>query len=157
MSQDKSPTVNSSTIVFFKPGLNVAHETFEGELVVVNLETGRYYAMEGVAADIFQLCIQIATLEEMIDALSSNYEIHDPAATAQIVFKFLESLKDEGVIEETGSRPAPTHSPVLESAPPKLFSTPHFDIHNDMQDLLMLDPIHEVDESGWPSLKPDSH
>ena len=113
--------------------------------------------MEGVAADIFQLCIQIATLEEMIDALSSNYEIHDPAATAQIVFKFLESLKDEGVIEETGSRPAPTHSPVLESAPPKLFSTPHFDIHNDMQDLLMLDPIHEVDESGWPSLKPDSH
>jgi hypothetical protein len=24
-----------------------------------------------------------------------------------------------------------------------------------MQDLLMLDPIHEVDDAGWPSLKPE--
>lgn len=156
MSQDQGPIVNSNAIVFFKPGLNVAHETFEGELVVVNLETGRYYAMDGEAADIFKLCIQIVSLDEMVEALSGNYQMEDPVSVTQSVVKFLESLKDEGIVEETVGRPAATHAPMLESASKKLFLTPRFDIHNDMQDLLMLDPVHEVDESGWPSLKPDS-
>jgi hypothetical protein len=26
--------------------------------------------------------------------------------------------------------------------------------YSDMEDLIMLDPIHEVDESGWPHPKP---
>jgi hypothetical protein len=25
-----------------------------------------------------------------------------------------------------------------------------------MQDLILLDPIHEVDEDGWPSVRPDT-
>jgi hypothetical protein len=156
MSQNQSPGVNNNSIVSFKPGLNVAHETFEGEIVVVNLETGRYYAMQGEAADIFTLCVQVATCDEIVDALGGNYQIEDPETTAQIVLNFLERLKDEGVIVETGNRPESAHAPMLESAPQIKFSIPQFDIHNDMQDLLMLDPIHEVDEAGWPHFKPDS-
>jgi hypothetical protein len=35
------------------------------------------------------------------------------------------------------------------------FTQPVLEVYTDMQDLLLLDPIHEVDEeAGWPSPKP---
>jgi hypothetical protein len=33
------------------------------------------------------------------------------------------------------------------------YAAPTLQKHTDMQDLLLLDPIHEVDETGWPSVK----
>ena len=33
------------------------------------------------------------------------------------------------------------------------FLPPEIDIFSDMQDILLLDPVHDVDESGWPILK----
>jgi hypothetical protein len=140
---------------FFKAALNIAHEIFEGELVVVNLETGRYYAMKGESSDIFKLCLQEACTAEIIAALSSNYTSESPDAIGNSVQDYLENLKVEGIISETVSRPDSAPSPVLEAAEKRPFSTPAFEVHNDMQDLLMLDPIHEVDDAGWPSLKPE--
>jgi hypothetical protein len=39
---------------------------------------------------------------------------------------------------------------------PAAFVAPVLHKHTDMQDLLLLDPIHEVDETGWPSVKKDA-
>jgi hypothetical protein len=40
------------------------------------------------------------------------------------------------------------------SEPEKLkFEPPILEKYVDMQDLLLLDPIHEVDERGWPNVK----
>ena len=33
------------------------------------------------------------------------------------------------------------------------FEKPVLQKHTDMQELLLLDPIHEIDEKGWPSKK----
>jgi len=30
---------------------------------------------------------------------------------------------------------------------------PKIEIFSDMQDILLLDPVHDVDQSGWPILK----
>ena len=35
-----------------------------------------------------------------------------------------------------------------------VFNAPVLNKYTDMQDLLLLDPIHEVDATGWPSIKP---
>jgi len=36
-----------------------------------------------------------------------------------------------------------------------VFAPPVLEVYTDMQDLLLLDPIHDVDETvGWPSPKP---
>ncbi len=139
----------------FKPALNIAHETFEGELVVVNLETGRYYAMRGASSDIFKLCLQEASTAEIVAAISANYIIDARHDIESSVENYLDKLMDEGIIVETSARSESGLSPFLEPAEKLPFSTPTLEIHNDMQDLLMLDPIHEVDEAGWPSLKPE--
>ena len=33
------------------------------------------------------------------------------------------------------------------------YRTPVLSIYTDMQDLLLLDPIHDVDQAGWPTRK----
>jgi hypothetical protein len=66
----------------------------------------------------------------------------------------LDQLKKEGIIVETDSRPESQELPSLVRETKTLFNAPNFEVHNDMQDLLVLDPIHEVDDAGWPSLKP---
>jgi len=142
-----------SNFPFYKLGLNIAHEVFEGELVLVNLETGRYYAMSRESADILTLCIQIATLREIVSSLSANYSgAGDHLATA--IEAFLEQLTEEGIVAKTDKRPDSASLPALEQAPIREFEIPTFEVHNDMQDLLMLDPIHEVDDAGWPVMKP---
>jgi hypothetical protein len=39
---------------------------------------------------------------------------------------------------------------------PGAFQPPTLESYNDMQDLLLLDPIHDVDDMGWPQKAPDA-
>ena len=36
------------------------------------------------------------------------------------------------------------------------FVSPSLNGYSDMRDLLLIDPIHDVDEGGWPEVKKDS-
>jgi hypothetical protein len=36
------------------------------------------------------------------------------------------------------------------------WEAPKLTVYEDMQDLLLLDPIHDVDETGWPARKQDA-
>jgi hypothetical protein len=35
------------------------------------------------------------------------------------------------------------------------YEAPALHKYNDMQDLLLLDPVHDVDETGWPNISPE--
>ena len=72
----------------------------------------------------------------------------------EAVAEFLEQLRKHNLITETsavradaGPEPAADHRGHWE--PPML------SVYEDMKDLLLLDPIHDVDEQGWPARKPD--
>jgi hypothetical protein len=45
---------------------------------------------------------------------------------------------------------APEGVPSGEPSPREPFAAPALNTFSDMQELLLLDPIHEVDEAGWP-------
>ena len=48
--------------------------------------------------------------------------------------------------------PAPAPAPV--SVAGVAYTEPSLSVFSDMQDLLLLDPIHDVSEAGWPMPKP---
>ena len=50
--------------------------------------------------------------------------------------------EDQGAAPKT-ERPAPSKK--------KAFAKPKLSKFGDMQDLLLLDPIHDVDQQGWPN------
>jgi hypothetical protein len=70
------------------------------------------------------------------------------------VRNLVEELVAESLIVPLSSAPTPasgkTPAPVEPGTP---FVPPVLERYTDMQELLFLDPIHDVDESGWPHRK----
>jgi hypothetical protein len=70
---------------------------------------------------------------------------------------FIETLRRESLIVPLEGEPAKSaavpeqEASVSEKRPD--FIPPKLRKYTDMQDLLLLDPIHEVDEQGWPIAK----
>ena len=51
----------------------VIYERFDDELVAINLNTGVYHSLVGIAADVFQLMTEAASAQEIAEALTEKY------------------------------------------------------------------------------------
>lgn len=127
---------------------NVVAENFGDEIVAVNLDTGVYYSMHGSAAVIWKLLAEGHAVDGITHAIAVA---HDAAVTtiAADVAAFLERLSDEKLVV-VAAAPAVVPAVSLPSGERRPYSPPTIDVHSDMQDILLLDPVHDVDEAGWP-------
>ncbi len=135
-------------------------ETFDDEVVIVNLDSGNYYSLDKVGADIWGLLESGASLQETVSAIAGSYNgDHDDMKAG--INRLVEELQEENLIvidtseTSSGSRVAPLTEYGFRGEKPA-FTTPLLSKYTDMQDLLLLDPIHEVDDSGWPNSKSES-
>jgi len=148
------------SIYYFKINSpNVISENYENEVVFINLDNGNYYSIIDIAAEIFGFVEQERSKEEILNGIINKYEGKN-AEMVSAVETFLESLLNEGLIiqEEKNIDNIPSQNKEAthkNSNPEKLlFKSPVLYRYTDMQDLLLLDPVHEVDETGWPNPKP---
>lgn len=133
----------------------VVCETIDGEVVAVNLETGCYYSLLNTAAAVWNRIEQQTNCDRLIQEISHAYE-GDSSEIAAAIHQFLEHLQRENLIvaDATISSTALEVSAIVESVNKPRFENPLLEKFSDMQDLLLLDPIHEVNvEDGWPSVK----
>lgn len=132
---------------------DIAHEIIEGEAIIIHFSTGSYYSLNGVAAKVWSWIEAGATYEE----LTGVFQNLSPDQQLEIR-GFLDGLVNEGLLiasDEMISIARKADSFPLPSIIP--FEVPRFDKYNDMQNLLLSDPIHEVDDQrGWPDLPPKS-
>jgi hypothetical protein len=130
------------------------------EIVAINLSSGHYYSLRHTAHDLFLLLDAGRTIGDLVAAVSGDA---DPATTRPEVLRFLGHLLDAGLVEVTegaestaGSTPPDgrTDGPVELLAGP--YAPPHLETFTDLEDLMLLDPVHEVDDDGWPSAATDA-
>ena len=132
---------------------HVIHETIDGEVVIINLESGNYYSLRGSGARIWEGIAGGADIDAIGDDLLGAFDGLDGRPD---VSAFLEELEREGLISRTaddarGAGPLPL--PI--DGPRAAYAAPVLEGFTDMQDLILLDPVHEVDEAyGWPRPKP---
>jgi len=131
----------------------VAHETIDGEVIIINLDTGTYYNLVEVALDIWQGLEVGATVDQIADALCSVYGITTDESR-EAVNGFLASLLAEEILAPADAAAPPPAPFQLADRTGRAFTPPILTTHTNMSDLLMLDPIHDVDEQGWPSAPP---
>jgi hypothetical protein len=132
----------------------VAHETIDGEVIIINLDTGTYYNLVDVALDIWHGLEVGATVDQIVDALCGVYGITTDASR-EAVDGFLASLLAEEILAPAEDAAEPPPAPFqLADRTAMTFTPPVLTTHTNMSDLLMLDPIHDVDEQGWPSAPP---
>ncbi|MCU0760466.1 MAG: PqqD family protein [Steroidobacteraceae bacterium] len=130
----------------------VVSEVIDGELVVMNLATGNYFSSAGTGAHLWALLEDGASEESLVAALVARFEVEGATAQADVsrfVAELLAaSLVREAVPAETSPRPAIAADPGRDA-----YAAPSMSVYSDMRDLLMFDPIHDVADEGWPSLK----
>jgi len=124
----------------------VVSEVFEGEAVVVNLRVGRYYAMSPLASELWSRLELQPDLESLVACSTSVWM--DASEARRELETFLGRLQREGLIEL--STPPPAVRPELESLVATGELNLEFEVFTDLEDLLVLDPIHDLDEGGWP-------
>ena len=134
---------------------HVVHEVFEdGEAAIINLKTGSYYSLDSVGATIWGLIDQGYSTGEIVEDLVQRYD-GSLVAIVNDVGALVAALQAEDLIAPVATAEVapkagrPTTSPATKTA----YSAPAFERFNDMQELLLLDPIHEVGEAGWPHAK----
>ena len=127
-----------------------AHQDIDGEIVIVNVETGVYYSLRGTGADVFGQLVAGASAADAARALGARYSA-EPAEVEAQVQRLVGELVSEGILV-AAPRPDATPAPAFtgERAP---FTAPFLERFTDMKDLLLLDPIHEVGDAGWPIVK----
>ena len=124
---------------------NIVNETFDDETVVVNLDSGKYYSLTGVAS-VLWAALPSQSVTALVDRVAGHYGL-DRSETRREIERFVSSLADEGLV--VPADPAPAGDAPLASFPDR-YEAPQVDTYDDMQDLLLLDPIHDVDATGWP-------
>jgi hypothetical protein len=134
-----------STFLLNEP--DVVIEAFPDETIAVNLGTGRYYSIDLVGAEILGLLTSGHELGTIVKYLADRYGI-EILTVDSAVTDFALRLLAEGLIA-TGPSTAPAELPPPGPAAAP-FSVPDLSVYSDMEDLLLLDPIHDVDSTGWP-------
>jgi hypothetical protein len=127
---------------------SVVSEVIDGELVVMNLATGNYFSSTGTGAALWA-CLEAGMSEEALAATLVARHGIDAARAAVDVEAFLAWLRAEGLVRECAAGGAIAAAPAATAAGP--YEAPQMHVYSDMRDLLMLDPIHDVAEEGWPS------
>jgi hypothetical protein len=131
----------------------VVHETIDGEAILIHLRTGTYYSLDGAAAEIWALLVDGMPDTEVVARLQRSYETEE-ALLAESVSALVEELLQEGLLIQAPDDFAPV---ALAAEGPKAdgpFVAPVLHKYTDMQEFMLVDPIHDVDlDVGWPHVK----
>ena len=131
---------------------DIAHQRVDNEVIAINLRTGAYFVARrgcrcvGVAAG------RVDAAETSV-LIAARYDA-DASTVLDDLAPFIARLLDEGLIAEADraelDRAAPTPPTLAPVDPGTAYHMPRLDKYEDMEELLLLDPIHDVDAEGWP-------
>lgn len=131
----------------------IVHEVLDREVMLVDLDKGYYYVLEGSGVDIWQLLSAGATVPKTTEVLLGRYS----AGTVDVkeaVRGFVQELVDAELLTPTVDE-AVSESPDFATSSPsgtngESFALPVMYKYTDMANLIQMDPIREFDETGWP-------
>jgi Coenzyme PQQ synthesis protein D (PqqD) len=130
----------------------VASEVINGEAIMLHHLSGDYFSADGIGAIVWQWISEARSHEQIVRALEVSFP-HSSGGIAAAVDAFLADLLRHELIREidSGEGPAPGAPPQQATNLGGAFVPPILNVYSDMRDVLLLDPIHEVEEmSGWP-------
>ena len=132
----------------------VVSEIIDGEAVIMNLKSGNYFSTDRAGALIWDWIGQGRDRASIMAGLSAAYDA-DKSTIEDTTSRFIDELITQELIEvadKPGATP-PASSDAPRGGRKKSFAAPALNTYSDMKDLLLLDPIHDVDEVGWPTPK----
>lgn len=125
---------------------SVVSEVIDGEAVIVNMDNGNYYSIDDSGAFIWDLLCQGANSNDLVGLVEKSYASSDVDVEAIIAEIIAEFLKEELLVKAESSEETPQDFKA--GSFEHSFSVPLLKKYTDMEELLLLDPIHEEDHSS---------
>jgi hypothetical protein len=127
---------------------DIVFESFDGEAVVLDLASGRYFGFSDSGSKVWQ------ALSSGVGAQALTRLANGAAAIGPTELEaFISRLVELGLLVPSDA-PAQPMPDDLRAALAATGETLNVSIHDDLADLIIVDPIHEVEEPlGWPAVK----
>ena len=127
-------------------------QRFEDETVLINVESGFYYSVSRSGSELLELMENGCPVGSLVAALLGDSE--EAVRHSSEIHRFIKELIEEGILSSGGPTVVPGFSmgisrPVRASI--EGFEPPVLQRFDDVRDLLLIDPVHMVDQrEGWP-------
>ncbi|MBF0509724.1 MAG: lasso peptide biosynthesis PqqD family chaperone [Deltaproteobacteria bacterium] len=70
----------------------------DGEVVMMNIDTGKYYALDPIAGDIWSLTAEPISVAALCQLLMERYEVTQDVCRHDVT-NFLRDINDDGIIK----------------------------------------------------------
>ncbi len=139
----------------------VIHQEIDGELVIIHLDRGVYFSLTASGALMWRRLAagesQAAVARKVAGDLGAD-EAELTAALAELIDQL---VAEQLLVPVPGGQAhddtqADAEGAATPTPKPGTFERPILQRYDDLQDLLLLDPIHAVDETGWPERRSDA-
>lgn len=127
-------------------GSNIVSEAFDGDIVVLDLDTGRYFSFTDTGGALWAGLVEGVAPAALL--------VPGGSVTQDDLRGFLQQLLDYQLIV-AGAAPAadPVPAAILEQLGAS-GEKPEISVFDDLADLFLADPIHDVArDAGWPVLE----
>ena len=141
MSTEKTYKINDQKVI---------HETLDGETIIINLENGNYFSMNASGAIVWDLLEKQGSVQTIVQALTNRFEIDDVSVLSTVT-DLVTFLLNENLILEAETSIDSNAQDTIEQK--EVYLIPLIEKYEDMQEMLLADPIHDVEAMGWPKLK----
>ena len=142
----------------------IVAESIDGEVIVMNLPQGIYYSLTGSAALAWLPLVNGASVAEVAGDIARRHDVA-MATVARDCAAFLQELLAESIVRPVDAGRA--SADVVLSIPsiearaalaevtadggrPTGYQPFGFERFDDMRAMLVIDPVHEVGDFGWP-------
>lgn len=125
-------------------------EQHDDEVIAINLESGAYFSLRGPACRLWSLIEADAVVADLVECFTAG-RAGRAEEIAAAVNDFLRQLEAEQLIVPDTSAGKSLSAAVADSAETPV---PQFELqkYSDMEELLRLDPVHDVGGGGWPEV-----
>ncbi len=133
----------------------VSMERLDGETIVIDFESGRFYSFRESAADLLWLISLGIDFELFESVLQRYFSIQDINELTRDIDSFIETILSLNLIEKIVVNSEIDSAGLSDVELPEDYLrrdwvSPLLVSNDELSDLLKIDPIHDVTESGWP-------
>jgi len=129
----------------------VIQEIIDGEAIIADLGRGFYYSLDPVGSQSWNALVAGCSPAEIVDMLVARFPADREGITRGIMALVERLVQEELIVQREGGAAAQPDAQMTMPASVTAFVAPVLSKYTDMEQLLLLDPIHEVDETGWPN------
>ena len=140
----------SNTQCFECNAPDVVFENFGDEMILLNLQSGRYFSLSPTGTYYWECISQGVPDAEAVARMAAAYP---DASVALDLEALLGDFIAESLVRRSQNARAISDVTITAQLPAE-YVRPEMARYTDLQEMLLLDPVHDVGEAGWPEPAP---